>query len=135
MSGVAPPYVVIFSVSFSFSLHTITFWSFFSDLFRLRGRQSHFLRHDPTDRNEAKIYDETWIGDELLRAMSAFSPEGYDGNSFWLRGRSEDWEVILPSNSDRVCSQHRENKFPMYKVVFKDMGFRLPFSNLRRSVL
>lgn len=54
---------------------------------------------------------------------------------FGFVGRSEDWEVILPSNSDYVCSQHTENRFPMYKVIFKDMGFRLPFSNLRRSVL
>jgi len=37
--------------------------------------------------------------------------------------RAEDWEVILPSTSDRVCSEYVNHVFPMYEVDFKDMGF------------
>jgi hypothetical protein len=34
-----------------------------------------------------------------------------------------------------VCSEYENYVFPMYEVVFKDMGFRLPFSNFQREVL
>jgi hypothetical protein len=46
-----------------------------------------------------------------------------------------DWELVLPSTSDRVCSEYENYVFPMYEVVFKDMGFRHPFSNFQRDVL
>jgi len=49
-------------------------------------------------------------------------------------GRIEDWEVVLPSTPDRVCSAYENRVFPMYDVVFKDMGFKLPFSNFQREV-
>ena len=41
----------------------------------------------------------------------------------------------MPSTSDRVCLEYENYAFPMYEVVFKDMGFRIPFSNFQREVL
>jgi len=34
-----------------------------------------------------------------------------------------------------VCSEYENHVFTMYEVVFKDMGFRLPFSDFQREVL
>jgi len=42
--------------------------------------------------------------------------------------------VLLQSTSDLVCSEYENHVFPMYEVVFKDMGFRLPFSDFQRNV-
>ncbi|RHN59984.1 hypothetical protein MtrunA17_Chr4g0020141 [Medicago truncatula] len=42
---------------------------------------------------------------------------------------------MLPSTSDRVCSEYENHVFPMYEVVFKDMSFRLPFSEFQREML
>jgi hypothetical protein len=34
-----------------------------------------------------------------------------------------------------VCSEYENYAFPMHEVVFKDMGFRLPFSDFQREML
>jgi len=63
-----------------------------------------------------------------------FSEGGIGEIPFSYVARSEDWEVVLPSTSDRVCSEYENHFFPMYEVVFKAMGFRLPFSDFQREV-
>jgi len=52
------------------------------------------------NRNEAEVHDIYWIGNELLEAAFVFSPDGRAEISFSFVGRSEDWEVNLPSVSD-----------------------------------
>jgi len=75
-----------------------------------------------------------WPGKESLETESVFF-EGSTGEiPFSFIGRSEDWEVLLPSTSDRVCSEYENHVYPVYEVVFKDMGFRLPFSDFQREV-
>jgi len=83
---------------------------------------------------ETTAFASTWPGNESLDTESVFF-EGSTGKiPFSSIGRSEDWEVLLPSTSDRVCTEYENHVFPMYEVVFKDMGFRLPFSNFQREV-
>jgi hypothetical protein len=54
---------------------------------------------------------------------------------FGVIGDAKDWELVLPSTSDRVCSEYRDHVFPIYEVVFKDMGFWLSFTNFQREML
>jgi len=75
-----------------------------------------------------------WPGNKSLAIESVFSDGSTSEIPFSSIGRSEDWEVLLPSTSDRVCSEYENHVFPMYEVVFKDMGFRLPFSDFQREV-
>jgi len=75
-----------------------------------------------------------WARNESLETESVFSEGGTGEIPFSSIGRSEDWEVLLPSTSNRVCSKYENHVFPMYEVVFKDMGFRLPFSDFMREV-
>jgi len=77
----------------------------------------------------------SWLGEEPLETESSFAVGGTGEVPFSSVGRAEDWEVVLPSTSGRVCSEHENHVFPMYEVVFKDMGFQLPFSNFQREVL
>jgi len=83
---------------------------------------------------ETTVSASAWPGNKSLETESVFS-EGSTGEiPFSSIGRSEDWEVLLPSTSDRVCSEYENHVFPMYEVVFKDMGFQLPFLDFQREV-
>jgi len=75
-----------------------------------------------------------WPGNESLKTEYVFSEGSIGEIPYSFIGRSEDWEVLLPSTSDRVCSEYENHVIPMYEVVFKDMGFRLPFSDFQREV-
>jgi len=80
------------------------------------------------------MVDSCWMRDEPLETVSAFAPYGTTEVHFDSIGRSEDWKVVLPSTSNRVCSHYPEYSLPMYEVVFKDIGFRLSFSDFQREV-
>jgi len=77
----------------------------------------------------------TLLWEEPLETESSFALDGTGEIPFTSVGKIEDWEVVLPSTSDRVCSEYNNYVFPMYEVVFKDMGFQLPFSDCQREVL
>jgi hypothetical protein len=74
-------------------------------------------------------------GEEPLETESVFAPDGVGEAPFGTIGEVRDWELVLPSTSSKVCSEYDNHVFPMYEVVFKDMGFRLPFSHFQREVL
>jgi hypothetical protein len=90
---------------------------------------------DTSNRNEAAIHDVSWVGNELLEAVLSFASNGATKILYSSIGRREDWRVNLPRTSGRVCLQYTRNRFPMYEVIFKDVGFRLPFSSFQISVL
>jgi hypothetical protein len=71
----------------------------------------------------------SWLGEEPLEIESVFATDGVGEAPFDSIGAVGDWELVLPSTSNKVCSEYENYVFPMYEVVFKDMGFRLPFSN------
>jgi len=77
----------------------------------------------------------TWPGEEPLETESSFATDGTGEIPFTSVGPSEDWELVLLSTSNRVCSEYDDYVFPIYEVVFKDMGFQLPFSDFQREVL
>jgi len=49
---------------------------------------------------ETAAYVSSWPGEEPLEMESVFSEGGTSEISFSFVGRSEDWEVVLPSISD-----------------------------------
>jgi len=75
------------------------------------------------------------IGVEPLRTISSFTSDGAAKILFRTIGNGADWGVELPSTLERVCSHFPDHSFPMYEVVFGDVGFRLPLSSFQREVL
>jgi len=69
----------------------------------------------------------TWPGEEPLETDLSFALDGTTDLSFALDGtgeipfssvgRNEDWGVVLPSTSDRVCSEYENYVFPMHDVT------------------
>ena len=41
---------------------------------------------------------------------------------------------MRPTSDARICSEFTEYAFPMYEIVFRDLGLRLPFSDLQAGV-
>jgi len=78
--------------------------------------------------------DLSWFGKETLETISLFSTNGAARIPRCLIGRREDWEMIPPTTSDSICSRFLVNRIPMYEVVFREMGFRLPFSPFHVNV-
>jgi len=48
----------------------------------------------------------SWPGEAPLETESVFSEGGTSEIPFGSVGKSEDWEVLLPSTSDRVCLEY-----------------------------
>ncbi|CAJ2668024.1 unnamed protein product [Trifolium pratense] len=44
------------------------------------------------------------------------------------------WEAHLPEEGKRICSTFSEDGFAMYELAFKELGFKLPFSNFECEV-
>jgi hypothetical protein len=76
--------------------------------------------------DEGAVASASWLGEEPLEIESVFAVDGVGEAPFGTIDEAEDWKLILPSTSDRMCSEYENYVFPMYEVVFKDMGFRLP---------
>ncbi|CAJ2647606.1 unnamed protein product [Trifolium pratense] len=47
---------------------------------------------------------------------------------------SENWEVRMPAEGERVCSSYTGCSFTMYEMAFKELGFRLPFNDLEAGI-
>ena len=41
---------------------------------------------------------------------------------------------MRPTSDARICSEFTEDAFPMYEIVFKDLGLRLPFNDFQVGV-
>jgi len=85
-------------------------------------------------RDSGAASERLWIGRETLDSVSLFSADGAARVPRCIIGRKEDWEILLPSSSDRVCSCFSSSCIPMYEAVFQEVGFRLPFSPFQVSV-
>jgi hypothetical protein len=44
------------------------------------------------------------------------------------------WRAWSPLEEKRVCSEYSEDGFAMYEYVFKELGLRLPFSDLAMNI-
>jgi hypothetical protein len=49
-------------------------------------------------------------------------------------GDPENWEVHVPEEGKRVCSEFSKGGFAMYEFALKDLRFRLPFSDFAVGV-
>ncbi|RHN40842.1 hypothetical protein MtrunA17_Chr8g0359391 [Medicago truncatula] len=87
------------------------------------------------ENEEAAALDSSWLGEEPLETESVFANDGVGEIPFGPIGDVEDRELMFSSTYDRVCSEYKNHVFPMYEVVFIDMGFRLPFSEFQREML
>jgi hypothetical protein len=47
-----------------------------------------------------------WPGEEPLETESVFATNGVAEAPFGAIGEVGDWELVLPSTSDRVCSEY-----------------------------
>ena len=74
------------------------------------------------------------VGKETLETVSLFLVDGAAKTPRCWIGRREDWEMSPRTTSDRICSQYQANHIPMYEAVFREVGFRLPFSPLHVGV-
>jgi len=87
-----------------------------------------------SSKDSEALHEHFWLGKETLEAVSLFSTDGATRIPRCLIGRREDWVIILPTTSERICSRFSVNRIPMYEAVFQEMGFKLPFSPFQVSV-
>src|SRR4051812_29499209 len=79
-----------------------------------------------------------WIADEALTVASRYtgSLDGAFREIETLReGEEPNYRVICPSMDERICSRFEGDGFAMYEYVFKELGFRLPFSDFQKSMM
>jgi len=69
------------------------------------------------------MVDRSCIMDDPQKTICMFVADGVAEIPFHTIGADVDWAVDLPSTSDSVCSHFPNHYFPMYEVVFKDVGF------------
>ena len=87
--------------------------------------------------NLVETIDDTalnWVGEEPRGIASLFSHTrrqayivveyGGDQEGFQLN-----FKIMRPMHATRICSEFTHNAFPMYEVIFKDLGLRLPFND------
>ena len=49
-------------------------------------------------------------------------------------GFKQNFMIFCPTPTSRICSNFQEDCFPMYKIVSKDLGLRIPFSDFQMGV-
>ncbi|MCI30842.1 hypothetical protein A2U01_0052053, partial [Trifolium medium] len=77
-----------------------------------------------------------WVGAEPRGIASVITPTAGGLHTIVedRNGQSANWEVYCPLEGKRICSTFSENGFSMYEFVFKELKFRLPFSDLAAGV-
>ncbi|MCI59878.1 hypothetical protein A2U01_0081133, partial [Trifolium medium] len=72
-----------------------------------------------------------WVGPEPRGIASVLTRETPNLHTIVEeRGNGpENWEVHMPLAGKRICSKYDADGFAIYEFMFKDMGFRMPFSN------
>ncbi|MCI09924.1 hypothetical protein A2U01_0031015, partial [Trifolium medium] len=78
-----------------------------------------------------------WVGPEPRGIASVITPTA--GGVYIIvedteEGQEQNWGVYCPTAGKRVCSEFSEDGFTMYEFAFKELRFRLPFSDLAAGV-
>jgi len=100
---------------------------FFPSRFDMAGNPSQLV---------AEELDMSWIGEEPLSTPTIYAfvdPTEDPFSNVDPRG-GEGWEVCLHTVGSRICSLYMESMIPIYEVVFKNMGFRLPFFGFQNEI-
>ncbi|MCI13946.1 hypothetical protein A2U01_0035069 [Trifolium medium] len=76
-----------------------------------------------------------WVGPEPRRIASVITPTALGVYTIIEEDYANpDWEVHHPDADHRICSKFSDDGFGMYEFIFKDLKFRLPFSELAKGV-
>ncbi|XP_058768189.1 uncharacterized protein LOC131641912 [Vicia villosa] len=79
-----------------------------------------------------------WIAEEALTVTSRYT-ESLDGAFTEIEvlreGEAPNYQVMCPSPDERICSRFNGDGFAMYEYVFKELGFRMPFSDFQKSMM
>ncbi|MCI22158.1 hypothetical protein A2U01_0043334, partial [Trifolium medium] len=75
-----------------------------------------------------------WVGLEPRGIASTITPTAGGTYTLVEEGSTENWEVYCQAEGKRVCSSYSDDGFAMYEFAFKELGFRLPFSDLAAGV-
>ena len=86
----------------------------------------------PIDEDTPPQSEDDWVAPEPEEYVSEFAD--FPLEAFTQLGTEGDWAVHLPEHDDRICSSFRDDMFPMYEYVFKEMRLRLPFSDFQIAV-
>ena len=84
--------------------------------------------------------------DEDLRAWVIEDP--WDWVSYFFEHRDEvfievyayddgdpgEWFPWIPEKDSQICSKYDKRRIPMYDIIFREMGLRLPFSDFQVAV-
>ena len=49
-------------------------------------------------------------------------------------GAQEERSLYIPGKESRICSKYDRRQIPMYDIVFREMGLRLPFSDFEVAI-
>ena len=80
-----------------------------------------------------------WVGAEPRGIASAYCRRSQRAYTVVERGGSQpgfqkNFVVTRPSIDARIFSEFTEYGFPMYEIVFRDLGLTLPFSDFQAGV-
>ncbi|XP_058786440.1 uncharacterized protein LOC131661054 [Vicia villosa] len=82
--------------------------------------------------------DLDWVAEEPQLEVSRYT-ESLSGafREVEERGPSDElnFQVVCPSADERICSHFHGDSFAMYEYVFRELGFRLPFTSFQVSLL
>ena len=59
---------------------------------------------------------------------------GLEGDAVNEEERREDWEVYIPAAVHRICSIYEADCIPVFDIWFRELGFRLPFTDLQVGI-
>lgn len=84
---------------------------------------------------------EEWVMAEMLNSECYFASDSFDvhtdvGGYVDLEGNlaENDWVVSVPVLDDRVCDVYPPDPIPMYQIIFREMGFGVPFTDFQVSI-
>ncbi|MCI42558.1 hypothetical protein A2U01_0063795, partial [Trifolium medium] len=75
-----------------------------------------------------------WVGQEPRGIASVITPTAGEKFLTVEDGSGKNWELYYPVEGKRICSAYSEDGFAMYEFAFKELGFRLSFSEFAMGV-
>ena len=66
-----------------------------------------------------------------LSNRQAYNIVEYDGSQ---EGFQRNFRIMRSSRDARICLEFTQDAFPMYEIIFRDLGLRLPFNDFQVEV-